>query len=262
MAEAVRHGDVTWSSEFRYRRADDSYVEVLDRGSILRDPAGKALRFVGVMRDVSTQKAQEARQDLVARELAHRLNNTLAVVLGIVQQTQSRHLSADTFAEVLSARILALANANSAVVRSQWAGADLEELATVQLGAHLDGGRVRVEGPKVLLGLDVAQPFALALNELATNAIKHGALSAPTGAVELKWEMEARGGPDCLKVLWREQGGPPVDNPERSGLGSKLIERGIPGAKVERRFEPSGFSCSIELPLAKLRIVPGQQDAR
>jgi two-component system, chemotaxis family, CheB/CheR fusion protein len=175
---------------------------------------------------------------------------------------QKGQLSVDNFAEVLSARILALSNGNSAVVRNKSAAADLEEVAAVQLGAHLDGGRVRVEGPKVLLGLDVAQPIALALNELATNALKHGALSAPTGAVELRWVMELRGGLDYLKLLWREQGGPAASEPERSGLGSKLIEHGIPGAKVTRRFEPSGLYCSIELPLSKLPIVLAKNKTR
>jgi two-component sensor histidine kinase len=193
MMDAVQHGDVIWQGEFRYRRADGSYADVLDRGSILRDPAGKPLRFVGIMQDVSEQKAREARHELLVREQAHRTNNILAVVNGIVQQTRARATDLDSFVEAVSARIFAMANANSAIVKSKWAGADFNELAKMQLEPYLDGQRVTVDGPVVLLSIDVAQPLALALNELATNSTKYGAMSVPDGSVELRWRNERRG---------------------------------------------------------------------
>lgn len=254
MMDAVQAGDVMWQGEFRYRKADGSYAHVLDRGSILRDSGGKPLRFVGIMQDVSVRKACESRRELLVREQAHRINNVLAVVNGIIHQTSAKATDVERFAEAISSRILAMANANRAIVQSKWARADLAELARMQLKPYLDGQSISIDGPTVVLNIEVAQPLALAFNELATNATKYGALSVAGGMVELRWKIERRSQADSLIVSWIEREGPSVQPPTRAGLGSKLIDRGIPGAKVERRFEPEGFSCVIVLPLTEANL--------
>ena len=246
MKAAVRDGDVIWEGEFRYRKADGQYLDVLDRGSILRGPSGEALRFVGIMQDVTKRRVAADRQETLAREFAHRANNTLAVVLGIFSQTKSDCRDLDTFAEKFGARILAMATANRVIAHSE-GGADLEELAKEQLAAFGER-RVTFAGPPVVLEADVIQALALVLNELGTNAIKYGSLSIPQGRASLTWRFEQVRGEEALAIDWVEEGGPPVREPAKSGLGSKLIEQAIPGADVHRHFDPTGFSCSIVLP--------------
>jgi PAS domain S-box-containing protein len=249
MAAAVETGDAVWEEEFRYRKADGTYLDVHDRGTITRDPAGKAVRFAGIMQNITDRKAALARQDMLAKELAHRLNNTLAVVAGIFQQTRLTSTDLDGFAETFGRRIFAMANANSLLVRSRENSADLEELATLQLAPFRGGGRLSIDGPRVALASDVSQAMALALNELATNALKYGALTCPEGRVSLSWTVESTDAGRLLRMEWREQHGPLVHKPTKTGLGSKLIDHGIPDAKVERVFAPDGFVCSIALPL-------------
>ena len=252
MAAAVEHGDASWQGEFRYRKSDGTYLDVFDRGSILRDQTGKAIHFVGVMQDISSRKALETRQDLLARELAHRANNMLAVVSSLMQQTLRTSENLQAFGDNFGRRLIAMANANSILLRGL-EGADLFDLATMQLRPFMEAGRISLQGPRVILSLDVAQSVALALNELATNATKYGALSAPQGSVHLSWAAHQSGDISHLLISWREQGGPAVSKPLREGFGSRLIDHGIPNAKVERIFAPSGLQCTIELPPGRFR---------
>ena len=191
-----------------------------------------------------------AQQELVAKELAHRVNNTLAVVMGLFQHSQRKSTDLESLAETFVPRLLAMSNANSALVRSMKGSADLETLAKMQLGPFLEQGRLTIEGPRVALDISRATSMALALNELATNATKYGALSNPCGSVSLRWTAEASPEAEAVLIEWREQAGPPVRHPTRTGMGSRLIENGIAGATVERRFDPSGLSCSIKISLA------------
>jgi two-component system CheB/CheR fusion protein len=133
-------------------------------------------------------------------------------------------------------------------VRGSAEGADLGELARAQLTPFMSDGRLKIAGASVSLDSSVAIPMALTFNELATNAIKYGSLSAAGGKVWLTWDLRQMDGGEVLTVSWREADGPPVRPPSRLGLGSRLIDRGIPNAKVERRFEPTGFTCAIEVP--------------
>jgi two-component system CheB/CheR fusion protein len=125
--------------------------------------------------------------------------------------------------------------------------ADLASLVRGQLAAYGgEGTHIRIDGPDVTLPAQAASSVALIVHELATNAIKYGALSTETGRVELTWSV-APG--KKLSLLWQERGGPPVKAPERRGFGSTLIERGVGGGKVERVFAPDGVTCRIDLPL-------------
>jgi two-component system, chemotaxis family, CheB/CheR fusion protein len=135
-----------------------------------------------------------------------------------------------------------------------WRGADLGELVAKQLAHYLSGSekRFHIEGPRVRLPQQFAVPLALALHELATNAAKHGALAKPEGRVDLTWS-QTRGPRNKLRILWRESGAGPVSPPSSMGFGSTLIERGMAGARVERRFEPDGVVCTIEIDLTPAR---------
>jgi PAS domain S-box-containing protein len=245
MQAAHEEGATLWQGEFRYRKADGNYVHVADRGSIRRDASGRALRFMGAMEDISVRHAFQVQQKLLSDELAHRISNTLTIVQSLVRLTSKVTPDVPTFAKQLGARLAAMANASRSLMAGKWVGADFEELAATQLAPFSDDKRRRISlsGPTVSIGMGAAQALALALNELATNATKYGALSTLDGRVALTWTVDERG---RMLLLWEERGGPPVTPPTRKGLGSVLIDHGIPRAVVERRFDPAGVFCSIE----------------
>ena len=253
MGLACEDGSTHWQSEFRYLRANGSYAHVSDRGVIIRDRLGNAMRFMGAMQDVSERYAFGERQALLARELAHRVNNTLAVVQGLVRQTSRYATEVTAFAEALDQRLAAMGNATVCLLNGNWAHADLEDLARTQLTAFMGKTKpqILIKGPKISIGASAAQALALAFNELATNAIKYGALSLPSGQVELTWSLEADASGPALSIIWQEHGGPVVSEPTRKSFGTTLIERGIPNARVSRSFDPHGLTCSIKLALAE-----------
>lgn len=249
MTKSVEDGSVVWESDFRYRCKGGNYVEVYDRGSIHRDTDGNALRFLGVMQDVSARNALLETQKLIAGEMAHRINNTLAVVAGLFQQSARASEDIESLVDSFGGRLVAMAMAHTAVLRQSGKGASLADLAERQLAPFVGAGKLSIEGEEITLPETVVHPVALALNELATNAIKYGALSSVNGKVALSWGRTCSTSGDKIVINWRERGGPKVKKPTHVGLGSRLIEHGIRNAEVSRTFDPDGFSCSISIPI-------------
>ena len=249
MEEAVRSGAPTWEDDFRYRTANGSYLDVYDRGTIIRDGDGNAQRFVGVMQDVTSRNAVSEAYKALAGEMAHRVNNVVAVVSGLFRQTLRTSTSLDMLAESFGSRLQALVFANTAILRNSGKGASLTELAEVQLAPYLASGRVHISGGALIVPERLAQPLALAFNELATNALKYGALSNEKGIVDLSWTLSSENGATSLAISWIESGGPPVVKPIRSGVGSKLIQWGVTGAVVDQQFRTEGFTCSLKVPV-------------
>lgn len=226
--------------------------------TVFLSPGNGGQRFVAVSRDITEQRAAAAtdramierleaaavRQDTLAGEMAHRVSNLVAVIDGVYRQTARASETVEDLSAAFSNRLAAIGRGLTVLIRGDWSGASLRELARVQLAPFIDAGRLEISGPDVTLAVTVAQPLALALNELATNALKYGALSLPSGRVALTWDVQA----SDLIVTWRESGGPAVTPPTRQGMGSRLIERGIRDADVERNFESTGVVCTIRLP--------------
>ena len=210
--------------------------------------------ILSLVRDISERREWARVQRLMTRELLHRVKNSVAVIQSLVRLTAPRARSLDEFVASLSGRLSAMAAAHDLLSEMHWRGADLGELLAKQLAHYLGGEekRLRMSGPKVRLPQQFAVPLALALHELGTNAAKHGSLSSPTGQVDITWTY-TRGPRDKLAILWRESGGPPVERPTSTGFGSTLIERGLPGARVDRRYEPDGLVCTIEIDLTPAR---------
>jgi two-component system CheB/CheR fusion protein len=248
--------DGSYSGEVRHRTKDGRELTIETR-IVLENLGGKRLALEST-RDVTERKQWEKRQQLLLGELAHRVRNTLAVVQAIAHQSLRTSKSSQEFVERFDGRLAALAGAHSLLVNSDWHGADLATLTHTQMEPYTSENpdRVQIGGPAVTLPADLATPFGLILHELATNAAKHGALSRPRGTVAIEWSM-SRNDPRVLKVVWREQGGPPVQQPTTSGFGSALIDNGIPGATVKREFDPAGLICTIELPLPKAGEIGG-----
>jgi two-component system, chemotaxis family, CheB/CheR fusion protein len=239
----------SWAGELRHKTKDGRELVVESRLQ-LQNFDGRRLGLEST-HDVTDSRAAEGRQRLLLGELTHRVRNTLAVIQAIARHTMRRSKSKEDFVERFEGRLAALASAHTLLVKSDWRGADLDELARHQLapyiGDHRD--RLRLDGPPIMLPADFATPLGLVLHELATNAAKYGSLSVPTGKLSVKWTLETRNKSHALAVVWRETGGPPAGKRKTDGFGSTLIDTVFADAKVEREFRRDGFVCTIELVL-------------
>jgi two-component sensor histidine kinase len=218
-------------------------------------------------RDVSErQRAREA-DELLLREMEHRVKNLLATVQALARQTLCASPTPEIFAESFTERLAALSRVQALLIRSRWRGAALHDLVGEELSPYRseERGNAAIKGDALFLDPEPALALSLALHELATNAAKHGALSVPEGRVEVSWGMEDKGVERHLLVDWAEHGGPEVQEPERRGFGSALLEQGIIftlGGTVDLRFPPEGVRCRIELPLNAYPEVQPQPPTR
>jgi two-component system CheB/CheR fusion protein len=154
-----------------------------------------------------------------------------------------RSLAGDHSKKTFEARLQALARANRALISSNWGGVDLSQLVRVELEAF--SKNASISGISVLLSPQNAQNFALALHELATNSVKYGALSRPTGKVEVSWTIEPSRSGSVLRFAWQEAGGPPVEPPARQGFGTQLLKGVFSDVRLEYPVE--GLRCEIEV---------------
>jgi len=150
----------------------------------------------------------------------------------------------------VAGRLQALANAHTLLAQSRWEGAGLHRLVTEELSPYCQDGeqRTEIKGADVMLEPEAAQSIAVALHELATNAVKYGALSVPAGRLLVEWWRPAQGG---LVLRWTEHGGPAVKPPTRRGFGTNVINRMIKDQlKGEVRFDwrEAGLVCEITMP--------------
>ena len=227
---------------------DSAYVDFIYQP--IRDADG---RIVGVFvqgHDVTDVVMAAERQKLMIDELNHRVKNTLATVQSIAIQTARSHLDPRTFAEGFQARLLALSHTHDLLTRSHWEGADLGDILQHETAAH-GVHRVTLNGPPIALEPAAALSFGMIFHELATNAAKYGALSAPDGRVLVDWTVANQAG-RTLHLTWREVGGPPVRPPEGRGFGSRLIERNVRhdlAGEVKLDYASDGFSADFSIPL-------------
>ncbi|MDI3308245.1 MAG: HWE histidine kinase domain-containing protein [Acetobacteraceae bacterium] len=207
------------------------------------------------LRDIQERKRAEERQALLAREVDHRAKNALAVVQAAVRLTRAEDVKG--YVRALEGRIAALARAQTLLAQDRWAGADLRALVRGELKPFLGGNRQRavLDGPPMVLPPGAAQPLAMAVHELATNALKHGALSVEGGRVAVSWRAVGRAASRMLRLRWVETGGPPVPGvPTRRGFGTRVVDATIRrqlGGTVSLAWEAQGLICDIELPLTR-----------
>lgn len=198
--------------------------------------------------DLIERRRREEQIVLLAREAEHRAKNVLATVQATVRLTQSN--TSDGLKQAIEDRIQALVNVHKLFVESRWSGAELHTLVKQELAAYCQGRevRARIDGPNLLLEPSMAQTIAVTLHELATNAAKYGALSVPSGYVQVEWSRAADG---RIVLRWTETGGPPVKFPERKGFGTRVMEGTIRQLKGEVRFDwrAEGLVFEIILPV-------------
>jgi PAS domain S-box-containing protein len=244
--------------EYRILRAADGALRwVRDVGFPVRDPEGRIRWAAGLARDITARKEAEAAQALLLAELNHRVKNALAAAQSVASQTARTTTGSTDFLAAFQARLLALAQAHDLLTREAWRGASLGEVIRRTLAPH--AGRdadpaVALQGPDVRLRPEAAIALHMALHELATNAAKHGALSAPGGRVDVTWRRVggAQDGGIALELRWRESGGRAVEVPVRRGFGSRLLEQGLPrqiGGEATLSFAPGGVEYVLRAPL-------------
>ncbi len=219
----------------------------------------RVVRIVCVTTDITIRREAEERRRLLVNELNHRVKNTLATVQSLARQTGRSAVHARDFLPSFEARLLALARAHDLLTRDDWTGATVGEVARGALTPHLGNGRVTFGGPPLRVGPRAAVALAMALQELATNAVKHGALSLPSGRVTVGWTAAQRSAPDVIEGVldWQESGGPAAVAPgpdEQRGFGLRLLTQGLRGdlgAAAELRFDTSGLRCTIRFPIER-----------
>jgi PAS domain S-box-containing protein len=240
--------------EMRLIRKDARTIWVQMMSSTVCDSAGRFLYGVRIVQDITERKLGEQRQKLLLDELNHRVKNTLATVQSLAAQTARSVASPNDFCDVFDGRLIALSRAHDQLTRRRWENADLREMLMEALAPYQGSlERIVLRGTTVELRPRAALTLAMIFHELVTNAVKHGALSAPTGRVEIEWGVQdGNGQQPTLHIAWRESGGPPVAPPKRRGFGSLLVERSISaehGGHAALDFDPDGVRCTIDIPL-------------
>jgi PAS domain S-box-containing protein len=256
----IRAGERVQHFDTLRRRKDGSLVALSLTISPVRAADGRIVGASKIARDISERLRLEAAQRELSRELNHRSKNLLAIVQSIIRHTATRS-TPETFLERIGERLQGLSANQDLLVENNWRGADVAALIAIQLGhvTDLPLGQVRLSGGPLLLAPHAAQTLAIAIHELASNAVRHGALSSPAGEVAIRWGIETTAGGDELMVSWRESHGPAVATPAEPGFGTAIIRRitgQSMGGRVLTAFEPTGFVWELRAPAAGLRAAP------
>ncbi len=246
--------------EYRLRHHSGAYRWTLGRALPVRDDAGDIVRWIGTCTDIDAAKRDAEQNELLSRELAHRIKNIFAVISGLIGISVRQSPEAKVFAASLRARIAALGRAHefvrphSELSRPSIGRTNLHGLLTDLFKPYLalDEGRIAIDGDEIVIDDKGATPFALLFHELATNAVKYGALSSPSGTISI---VMSKAG-STATVVWKETGGPSIGAPpDNSGFGSRLSEVSVQNqldGKLVRSWEPDGLKLVVTVPLANL----------
>ncbi|MBJ6124888.1 PAS domain-containing sensor histidine kinase [Microvirga splendida] len=216
---------------------------------------GQLKRLWGIQREITERKRAEEQRTLLINELNHRVKNTLATVQSIAAQTLRNAGTALEAKEALEGRLMALARAHDVLTTESWEGAELKDVVAQAVEPYraLGENRLTIDGPETRLSPRIALALSMALQELTTNAVKHGALSNATGKVDIVWDVVRGEAGSHLHLHWQESGGPTVQPPARQGFGSRLIERSLArelNGNVRIEFDPAGVLCTVDAPLS------------
>jgi PAS domain S-box-containing protein len=238
---------------FRIRRGDTGEIRWIEGSArFLYAEDGTPLKMVGTNIDVTERRDAEERQRLLLNELNHRVKNILAIIQGIAHQSFKGAEVADAARQAFEGRLAALSAAHNILTRENWEAASIGQIVEDALGPYRSA-RVSGEGPDVRLPSKTAVSLALALHELATNAAKYGALSAPDGRVRVAWSNDE----GRLELRWEERDGPAVSPPAHRGFGTRMIERALAselGGEAHIDFEPAGVVCRLSAALPPVPV--------
>ncbi|WP_449410030.1 HWE histidine kinase domain-containing protein [Methylobacterium komagatae] len=253
MRSALVAGEPFQSEALNYRKDGSTYmVEWLI--TPVRGPDGRIAHWISAQRDVSDRREAEERQNLLVRELHHRVRNTLATVQAVLNASLRSSMGMADFRQVFTGRIASLAKTHTLITEDRVQTVSFEGLLRTELGEYIEQGRLRValRGPLVPLPSELAVPVGMALHELTVNALRHGALADPDGRVEVTWTVEEGLAGPVLHWTWNEHDGPPVALPTKEGFGMELLNGLLTyriKARVDVAFDPDGLRVSVAVPL-------------
>ncbi|MFN3727680.1 MAG: PAS domain-containing protein [Allosphingosinicella sp.] len=249
--------------EYRLRGADGSYKWTLGRALPIRDAGGAIIRWFGTCTDIDDKKRLLENQELLSRELSHRIKNIFAVIGALIALSVRNRPQAGGFAAELKERIAALGRAHNYARPHSDESRPFDDEATLfgllrEIMApypQLEQGRITFRGDDVRVGDRAATPVSLLFHELATNAVKHGALSTPAGEVAISCARDERG---QIRIVWQEHGGPRIETrPQTAGFGTRLAEMSVErqlGGSMQRTFPPEGFRFEGTIPPDSLSL--------
>ena len=226
------------------RRKDGTLVDVSLSVSPIKDEAGRIVGASKIARDITERRERERQQSLLLSEMNHRIRNTLATVQALATQTMRGAPPEERAA--FGARLQTLARAHDLLTLERWNRTTVRDVIqrVLQPFEEQHRDRLTISGvEEAALEAGKAMMLAMALHELATNAIKYGALSAPLGRIAITWDRVVDRPGDRIRVHWRESGGPSVTSTQRQGFGTRLIA--LSGGSIA--FEPEGIACTLEL---------------
>ena len=243
-----RESGEPWEDTCPLRGKDGEYRWFLSRAVPIHDERGQVLRWFGSNTDITERLQAEEQRTLLINELNHRVKNTLATVQSLAMQTLREDEQNKAPLALFNSRLGALARAHDILTQENWKGAQLRQIVDQSIAPFRTTDRIDVGGPDARVTPKQALALTIALHELGTNAMKYGALSNQNGRITLAWSV-ADG---ALHMNWRENGGPPVSPPTRSGFGTRLIERSLSndlGGDARILYLPAGVVAQMSTPL-------------
>lgn len=240
-----------YSMEYRIINSAGETVWVETRAKAL---SGDKPTLIGVMLDVTERKRNEAEKALVTREISHRFKNSMAMVQSIANQTLRNARNPDEASDLFNERLQALAQAHDMLLQDNWDGATIKQIAdtTLEPFRRTFGNRIRMNGPSLFVSDRVTVSLSLGLYELATNAVKYGALSNEHGSIDFSWNIVDDQGVNKFQMRWLETGGPSVKRPSRRGFGQRLIRLVLAEelkARCDIDFDPTGLKINVLAPI-------------
>ena len=257
--DGIKRGERTEHFDTVRQRKDGSLVEVSLTTSPIRTPEADIVGASKIARDISERKRAHDRQLFLLRELQHRTQNLFTVIQSIVNRSLVEGNTLAQAKEILNGRLNSLARAHAMLAEAAWQGAPLAEIIKRELNGFAT--HISLSGCDIVLATPAAQQFALMVHELATNAVKYGALSVPNGRVSIECDVRQTNGDRVFSFLWRESGGPRVSAPKRTGFGSSILLDAAKdfGQHVALDYNPQGLTYEIRLLLSTIEADKKQE---
>jgi PAS domain S-box-containing protein len=250
----LRRGERIDHYETVRRRKDGSLVDISLTVSPIRDANGRVVGASKIARDITEHRRVIEQQDLMLGEMQHRVKNLAAVIDGLARQSQpDGEPVVKEFVTAFLGRVHALLSTGELVVTSSTRHADLRQVLEKVLRPFIDPSKaspITIDGPPLALPENTCGALALATHELATNALKYGALKAVSGKVTIKWSAQPDGDGSRVRLEWRETGGAPISTkPKRQGFGTRVIRAAVSrerDGKTEHTLDSDGVLCRFE----------------
>jgi PAS domain S-box-containing protein len=248
---SLEAGEAFQGEALNYRKDGSTYV-VEWLITPVHDAGGRITHWISAQRDITERRSFEDRQAMMVRELHHRVKNTLATVQAVLNATLRSSVSMGEFSRAFGGRILSLARTHAMITEDRAQVASFEGLLRAELDPYDENGRISLRGPALRLPSELAVPIGMALHELTTNALRHGALAHPGGKVAVTWAVEDGPSGPALAWTWDEHDGPPPTLPTREGFGTRLLNKILvvqTAAEVDIALDSDGLRINVRIPL-------------